>query len=52
MGAVDVFVSAVGTGGTITGVGEVLKAQKPGVRVSPSSRPERRCCPAAPPGTT
>lgn len=33
MGAVDVFVSAVGTGGTITGVGEVLKARKPGVRV-------------------
>jgi cysteine synthase A len=32
-GAVDVFVSAVGTGGTITGVGEVLKQRKPGVRV-------------------
>ena len=32
-GAVDVFVSAVGTGGTITGVGEVLKKRKPGVRV-------------------
>jgi cysteine synthase A len=32
-GAVDVFVSAVGTGGTITGVGEVLKVRKPGVRV-------------------
>ncbi len=32
-GAVDVFVSAVGTGGTITGVGEVLKARRPGVRV-------------------
>jgi cysteine synthase A len=32
-GAVDVFVSAVGTGGTITGVGEVLKERKPGVRV-------------------
>ena len=32
-GAVDVFVSAVGTGGTITGVGEVLKAQKPSTRV-------------------
>ena len=32
-GAVDVFVSAVGTGGTITGVGEVLKGRKPGVRV-------------------
>jgi cysteine synthase A len=32
-GAVDIFVSAVGTGGTITGVGEVLKQLKPGVRV-------------------
>src|SRR5712691_4585382 len=32
-GAIDVFVSAVGTGGTITGVGEVLKARKPSVRV-------------------
>lgn len=32
-GSVDVFVAGVGTGGTITGVGEVLKAKKPGVRV-------------------
>jgi cysteine synthase len=32
-GAVDVFVSAVGTGGTLTGVAEVLKARKPGVRI-------------------
>src|SRR5712691_8025842 len=32
-GAVDVFVSAVGTGGTITGVGEVLKERKPGVSI-------------------
>ncbi|HXM42639.1 MAG TPA: pyridoxal-phosphate dependent enzyme [Bryobacteraceae bacterium] len=32
-GAVDCFISAVGTGGTITGVGEVLKQRKPGVRV-------------------
>jgi cysteine synthase len=32
-GTVDFFVSAVGTGGTITGVGEVLKVRKPSVRV-------------------
>lgn len=32
-GAVDVFVSAVGTGGTITGVGEVLKEHKPQAQV-------------------
>ena len=32
-GAVDVVVSAVGTGGTLTGVGSVLKARKPGLRM-------------------
>ncbi|HTU11355.1 MAG TPA: cysteine synthase A [Allosphingosinicella sp.] len=32
-GAVDVFIAAVGTGGTVTGVGEVLKSRKPGARV-------------------
>jgi len=32
-GEVDVFVAGVGTGGTITGVGEVLKERKPRIRV-------------------
>ncbi len=32
-GRVDFFVSAVGTGGTITGIGEVLKAHDPSTRV-------------------
>ncbi len=32
-GKVDVFVAGVGTGGTITGVGRVLKANCPGVRI-------------------
>lgn len=32
-GKVDAFVAGVGTGGTITGVGEVLKRELPGVRI-------------------
>src|SRR5262249_12478387 len=33
-GEVDLFVAGVGTGGTITGVGEVLKSKKPSVQVA------------------
>ncbi len=32
-GAVDIFIAGVGTGGTITGVGEVLKKRKPKVKI-------------------
>ena len=32
-GAVDLFIAGVGTGGTLSGVGEYLKEQKPGVKI-------------------
>jgi len=32
-GTVDLFFAGVGTGGTLTGVGEALKAKKPGIKV-------------------
>jgi cysteine synthase A len=41
-GNVDAFVAAIGTGGTITGVGEVIKGRKPGfhvVAVEPDASP-------------
>ena len=41
-GAVDIFVAGVGTGGTVTGVGQYLKSKKPGVQivaVEPSDSP-------------
>ncbi|NLE97148.1 MAG: pyridoxal-phosphate dependent enzyme, partial [Propionibacterium sp.] len=41
-GEVDIFIAGVGTGGTVTGVGQVLKERKPGVQiiaVEPSDSP-------------
>ncbi|QEN16674.1 cysteine synthase A [Mycolicibacterium sp. ELW1] len=32
-GKVDIFVAGIGTGGTVTGVGHVLKARKPGIQI-------------------
>ena len=50
-GEVDVFVAGVGTGGTLTGVGEVLKERRPGVQVvavEPSDSPVLSGRPAGP----
>jgi cysteine synthase len=49
-GAVDYFVSPVGTGGTLTGVGEVLKQRKPGVRVVAVEPEDSAVLSGGPPG--
>ena len=50
-GQVDIVVAGIGTGGTITGVGQVLKARKPGVQIiAVEPEPSRRSSTAAQPG--
>jgi cysteine synthase A len=49
-GAVDVVVSGVGTGGTLTGVGEVLKARKHGVRMIAVEPEDSAVLSGGPPG--
>jgi cysteine synthase len=49
-GAVDCFVSPVGTGGTLTGVGAVLKARRPGVRIVAVEPEDSAVLSGGPPG--
>jgi cysteine synthase A len=49
-GAVDVVVSGVGTGGTLTGVGSVLKPRKPGLRMVAVEPEDSSVLSGGPPG--
>lgn len=49
-GRVDIFVSGVGTGGTLTGVGEVLKDRKPEVQIVAVEPAESAVISGKPPG--
>jgi len=49
-GRVDVVISGVGTGGTLTGVGQVLKARKPSVRMAAVEPEDSAVLSGGPPG--